>query len=556
MSRRVLHITIKGIRNMSAEWVSHEPCVRLWTSSTRDNKEKTRKASNGGTTALFNDSFNLAVNNLEADFLFLEAISEGLLSTKSIGKVKVPCIEISSPDPTEKSFKIFGDNGKEAGEVQLTVSMENVGVTAQTWSAAASATSAVYSAAPPQHDVASAAAPPSSTSSTVGAVTSTMAAVSVAAIAPIAEPVAPVYAPAPAPVAYSAPVASITPTTNSVYEHSPSAPQYGGSYGAAPAVSAPSAVSSAPQYGGSYGAAPAVSAPSAVSSGPQYGGAYGAAPVSAVPAMSNPSVYGQASAPSIYGQAPAPSVYGQAPAPSVYGQAPAPSVYGQAPAPSVYGQAPAPSVYGQAPVPTMGSNQYYGGTPAPGCHTDVGGYGSGYGATNSFGGQPVGGYGSAYGQMNPSGSNLNLNYGQMNPSGSNPALNYGQSGSAPVVYSNYSTSAAYGQVTQVSAPYGGYGQMNPSGSSGALNFSQSLGSGSGSTSAYPSTSSNYGTNPAFASGQPSYSAHMAPTATVTAIYAPTSNGLPPNWEERISPEGRSYFVNHQTQTTSWTRPEF
>uniref|UniRef100_A0A7N8XLF6 E3 ubiquitin-protein ligase n=1 Tax=Mastacembelus armatus TaxID=205130 RepID=A0A7N8XLF6_9TELE len=35
---------------------------------------------------------------------------------------------------------------------------------------------------------------------------------------------------------------------------------------------------------------------------------------------------------------------------------------------------------------------------------------------------------------------------------------------------------------------------------------------------------------------------------------PTSAGLPPGWEEKWDSKGRRYFVNHNTQTTTWTRP--
>uniref|UniRef100_A0A8D0AG96 HECT-type E3 ubiquitin transferase n=1 Tax=Sander lucioperca TaxID=283035 RepID=A0A8D0AG96_SANLU len=35
---------------------------------------------------------------------------------------------------------------------------------------------------------------------------------------------------------------------------------------------------------------------------------------------------------------------------------------------------------------------------------------------------------------------------------------------------------------------------------------------------------------------------------------PTSTGLPPGWEEKRDSKGRRYFVNHNSRTTSWTRP--
>lgn len=30
--------------------------------------------------------------------------------------------------------------------------------------------------------------------------------------------------------------------------------------------------------------------------------------------------------------------------------------------------------------------------------------------------------------------------------------------------------------------------------------------------------------------------------------------LPPGWEEKVAPDGRSYYIDHNTKTTSWTRP--
>ncbi|XP_030291139.1 E3 ubiquitin-protein ligase NEDD4-like isoform X13 [Sparus aurata] len=44
---------------------------------------------------------------------------------------------------------------------------------------------------------------------------------------------------------------------------------------------------------------------------------------------------------------------------------------------------------------------------------------------------------------------------------------------------------------------------------------------------------------------------MSPTATA---YALTTPGLPPGWEERKDGKGRTYYVNHNSRTTTWTRP--
>uniref|UniRef100_A0A672YY76 E3 ubiquitin-protein ligase n=1 Tax=Sphaeramia orbicularis TaxID=375764 RepID=A0A672YY76_9TELE len=42
---------------------------------------------------------------------------------------------------------------------------------------------------------------------------------------------------------------------------------------------------------------------------------------------------------------------------------------------------------------------------------------------------------------------------------------------------------------------------------------------------------------------------MSPTA-----YSLTTPGLPPGWEERKDGKGRTYYVNHNNRTTTWTRP--
>lgn len=44
---------------------------------------------------------------------------------------------------------------------------------------------------------------------------------------------------------------------------------------------------------------------------------------------------------------------------------------------------------------------------------------------------------------------------------------------------------------------------------------------------------------------------QSPSATG---YTLTTQGLPPGWEERKDGKGRTYFVNHNNRTTTWTRP--
>ncbi|TDH17110.1 hypothetical protein EPR50_G00004840 [Perca flavescens] len=59
----------------------------------------------------------------------------------------------------------------------------------------------------------------------------------------------------------------------------------------------------------------------------------------------------------------------------------------------------------------------------------------------------------------------------------------------------------------------------------------------------------------------SHSSHRGSAQTSTGeehpvnpVLIPTSTGLPPGWEEKRDSKGRRYFVNHNSRTTSWTRP--
>ncbi|XP_026090185.1 E3 ubiquitin-protein ligase NEDD4-like isoform X3 [Carassius auratus] len=44
------------------------------------------------------------------------------------------------------------------------------------------------------------------------------------------------------------------------------------------------------------------------------------------------------------------------------------------------------------------------------------------------------------------------------------------------------------------------------------------------------------------------------TMSPSASYALTTPGLPAGWEERRDPKGRTYYVNHNNRSTTWTRP--
>uniref|UniRef100_A0A7S3JXJ8 WW domain-containing protein n=1 Tax=Aureoumbra lagunensis TaxID=44058 RepID=A0A7S3JXJ8_9STRA len=49
-----------------------------------------------------------------------------------------------------------------------------------------------------------------------------------------------------------------------------------------------------------------------------------------------------------------------------------------------------------------------------------------------------------------------------------------------------------------------------------------------------------------------------PTQAAPSYAAPPppnySSPLPPGWEEKVAPDGRTYYVDHNTKTTSWERP--
>jgi len=57
-------------------------------------------------------------------------------------------------------------------------------------------------------------------------------------------------------------------------------------------------------------------------------------------------------------------------------------------------------------------------------------------------------------------------------------------------------------------------------------------------------------------GQPPAAGQSANAATMlhTGATSPGTGELPPGWEQRFTPEGRPYFVDHNTRTTTWVDP--
>uniref|UniRef100_A0A8C5I5M0 E3 ubiquitin-protein ligase n=1 Tax=Gouania willdenowi TaxID=441366 RepID=A0A8C5I5M0_GOUWI len=50
--------------------------------------------------------------------------------------------------------------------------------------------------------------------------------------------------------------------------------------------------------------------------------------------------------------------------------------------------------------------------------------------------------------------------------------------------------------------------------------------------------------------------HIPSPRTPVFILLPTTAGLPAGWEEKRDSKGRRYFINHNTRTTTWSRPLF
>ncbi|KAM9183842.1 E3 ubiquitin-protein ligase NEDD4 isoform 1-T1 [Dugong dugon] len=64
----------------------------------------------------------------------------------------------------------------------------------------------------------------------------------------------------------------------------------------------------------------------------------------------------------------------------------------------------------------------------------------------------------------------------------------------------------------------------------------------------PVSSSNH------SSRRSSLQAHIFEEQPALPVLLPTSSGLPPGWEEKQDERGRSYYVDHNSRTTTWTKP--
>lgn len=121
MPKRCFIIKVQEARYLTqTEWITvQDPFALLWTSSTKDSKVHTRTIKNGGRSALWNEIFELTVDNDEKESIFLEVMNKnGLFADKLIGKAKFSCLDIGD-DRVENWIRIYSDNGADAGEVKI-----------------------------------------------------------------------------------------------------------------------------------------------------------------------------------------------------------------------------------------------------------------------------------------------------------------------------------------------------------------------------------------------------------------------------------------------------
>ena len=112
-------LTVTEARNLKS--TRNEPFyLRVWTSSTRDNKLRTKPHVDGAVGALWNETFQMGVSNVHDEFMFIEVKSQ---SENVIGRVKVSCSEINR-EASQLWLQIYNDNNEEAGEVEVIISLK------------------------------------------------------------------------------------------------------------------------------------------------------------------------------------------------------------------------------------------------------------------------------------------------------------------------------------------------------------------------------------------------------------------------------------------------
>jgi Ca2+-dependent lipid-binding protein len=93
--------------------------VVIWTTSTKDNKVRTKTIKNGGSEAIWEETFDIIVNDHQAESVYFEVKNRNYFNSDAlIGKVKFACADVDY-DRHECWIKIFSDYGADAGEILI-----------------------------------------------------------------------------------------------------------------------------------------------------------------------------------------------------------------------------------------------------------------------------------------------------------------------------------------------------------------------------------------------------------------------------------------------------
>jgi hypothetical protein len=120
---KTLTVYFKGARDLynTSSWSSQSPYARCWTSSTRDQKFETRVSKGSGTSAIWNDTAKMNVVDDDEEYFYVEVKAKGTMSDTLIGRLKVPCRELPSTE-TDMTLRVITEQGEDGGEIRLRIS--------------------------------------------------------------------------------------------------------------------------------------------------------------------------------------------------------------------------------------------------------------------------------------------------------------------------------------------------------------------------------------------------------------------------------------------------
>jgi len=126
MAPQTLSVQFKGARQLfnTSSWGSQSPYARCWTSTTRDSKFEGRISKDTGTSAVWNDTANLSVADAANEYFYVEIKAKGRMSDTLIGRLKVSCAELPGKE-TEMTLKVITESGENGGEIHIVVSLKD-----------------------------------------------------------------------------------------------------------------------------------------------------------------------------------------------------------------------------------------------------------------------------------------------------------------------------------------------------------------------------------------------------------------------------------------------